>query len=289
MKKVFVPIDFSDQSISAFRFALDIAAKSYGSVHLLHVISLPVLHDSPFFVAESFRRPLYDELKEVAHQKFEKILQAFNTTNTPVTTEVVISGSIHRALLESVQRAKADLVVMGTRGASGLREWVIGSNTEKFVRAARVPVIAVKKYIGSQSIRNIVFPNILDLEDQEELIMKIKALQHFFSATLHIIWVNTPAVFKPDKEVRQQMKAFAERFMLANYTINVFNYTNEESGIIEFTNQVKGDLIAMGTNGLTGLAHMVAGSVAEDVVNHAQYPVWTYSTKSPKTITMQKS
>jgi len=289
MKKVFVPVDFSGQSISAFRFALDIAAKSHGSVHLLHAISLPVLHDSPFFVAESFRRPLYDELKEVAHQKFEKILQAFNKTNTPITTEVVISGSIHRVLLESVQKAKADLVVMGTRGASGLREWVIGSNTEKFVRAARVPVIAVKKYIGSQSIRNIVFPNILDVEDQEDLIMKIKALQHFFNATLHIIWVNTPTVFKPDQEVRQQMKAFAERFMLANYTINVFNYTNEESGIIEFTNQIKGDLIAMGTSGLTGLAHMVAGSVAEDVVNHAQYLVWTYSTKSSKSITTQNS
>src|SRR5687768_5471748 len=62
MKKVFVPVDFSGQSISAFRFALDIAAKSHGSVHLLHVISLPVLHDSPFFVAESFRKQLYDEL-----------------------------------------------------------------------------------------------------------------------------------------------------------------------------------------------------------------------------------
>jgi hypothetical protein len=76
--------------------------------------------------------------------------------------------------------------------------------------------------------------------------------------------------------------------MLKDYTINVFNYTDEESGIIEFTRQINGDLIAMGTHGLTGLAHLITGSVAEDVVNHVPFPVWTYCTKSARTLLIQK-
>jgi nucleotide-binding universal stress UspA family protein len=168
---------------------------------------------------------------------------------------------------------------MGTKGASGLREWMIGSNTEKMVRTSPVPVIAIKHFRPGQHIRHIVFPNSLDTENQEDLIMKVKALQDFFQAKLHIIWINTPAVFRPDDDARRKLKAFAERFMLTNYTINVFNYSDEESGIVEFANQVKGDLIAMGTHGLTGIAHYISGSLAEDVVNHVQYPVWTYCSK----------
>ena len=80
----------------------------------------------------------------------------------------------------------------------------------------------------------------------------------------------------------EQLKAFALRYMLKDYSINVFNYTNEEKGILQFTKDIEGDMIAMGTHGYTGLAHLFAGSLAEDVVNHVPYPVWTYSTKSAR-------
>jgi hypothetical protein len=64
-----------------------------------------------------------------------------------------------------------------------------------------------------------------------------------------------------------------------DYTINVFNHPNEESGIIEFTKMVKGDLVAMGTHGRKGLRHIMLGSLAEDVVNHTESLIWTYALK----------
>jgi hypothetical protein len=134
----------------------------------------------------------------------------------------------------------------------------------------------VKSYTKASSIKNIVFPNTLD-QDQEDLVMKVKDLQHFFQATLHIVWINTPGNFSRDTDTFKKLEDFAKRFMIKDYTLNVFNDPFEESGVINFTHHIKADMIAMGTHGRKGLAHILSGSLAEDVVNHVDAPIWTYT------------
>lgn len=272
MKRIVVPVDFSEQSIHAFRFALMIAEQSRGTVLPLHVTSASLPESSVI------PGPPADARSQVVERKFARMNHEFNMKGIKVEPHIV-SGGIHAAILDFIRQNDADLVVMGTKGASGMKAWMIGSNTEKIVRSSPVPVIAVKGFQDEQPIKDIVFPNTLDTENQEELIMKVKALQDFFKATLHIIWVNTPALFKPETQIRLKLQAFAKRFMLKDYTIDVFNYSNEEAGILEFTKQMNAGLIAMGTHGITGLARLIMGSIAEDVVNHVHYPVWTYCTK----------
>jgi hypothetical protein len=110
--------------------------------------------------------------------------------------------------------------------------------------------------------------------------MKVKSLQHFFNAKLNIVWINTPLNFSSDTITYDRLHAFAKRFMLKDYTINIFNHPNEEEGIIKFTQMIKGDLIAMGTHGRRGISHLMLGSLAEDVVNHTDNIIWTYSLKN---------
>jgi hypothetical protein len=172
-----------------------------------------------------------------------------------------------------------DLVVMGTKGASGVKEMLIGSNAEKVVRKSPVPVIAVKKYVKASSIKNIVFPNTLDTESQEDLVMHVKALQNFFKAKIHIVWINTPTNFTPDRITITRLTNFAKRFMFKEFTVSVYNDPFEEPGIINYAHTVNADMIAMGTRGRRGLAHVLSGSVAEDVVNHVDCPIWTYAIK----------
>ncbi|MDZ7650500.1 MAG: universal stress protein [Cytophagales bacterium] len=164
---------------------------------------------------------------------------------------------------------------MGTHGASGLKEFFVGSNTEKIVRTSQVPVIAIKGPVKAGSIKNIVFPNVLSLE-QEELTQKVKALQSFFKATLHVLYVNTPSNFRRDIEVKKEMKDFAKRFMLKDYTLTIFNDYSEEEGLRNFVVESKADLVAMSTHGRRGINHLMSGSIAEDAVNHLTCPIWTY-------------
>ena len=75
------------------------------------------------------------------------------------------------------------------------------------------------------------------------------------------------------------MEKFAKKLGLKNFTINIFNDITEEEGIIYFAESIDADLIAMATHGRTGFAHVLAGSIAEDVVGHAKRPVLTFVVK----------
>ncbi|MBX2967472.1 MAG: universal stress protein [Cyclobacteriaceae bacterium] len=278
MKKILVPCDFSEQAVSAFRFAIDLAAQSKGEIHLVNVIEVPVMHDTVLMPVMAFEEALFKELREKAEKQFKKMIEKHVPEKLKVKTRVIF-GPVSRMLADYIKENKLDLVVMGTKGASGVREVFIGSNAEKMVRNSAVPVIAVKKYVKAESIKNIVFPNTLNTERQEDLITKVKALQHFFKATLHIVWINTPTNFTRDTVTYKRLQAFAKRFMLKNFTVNVFNDPYEESGTINFANEIGADMIAMGTHGRKGLAHFFSGSVAEDIVNHVDCPIWTYTIK----------
>ena len=275
MKKILVPCDFSKPAINAYRFALDIAAQSKGTIHLLNVIELPVMHDTVLMPVLNFEEQLLKDLRENAEGRFKKITDKYNAEGVKVITTVQF-GAVSRMIQDYITDKSVDLVTMGSHGASGLREFFIGSNAEKMVRNSPVPVLVIKDYYKGP-IKNIVFPNTLDTENQEDLVMKVKALQNFFKAHLHIVWINTPLNFTSDNVTKERLQAFTKRFLLKDYTISVFNSTDEEQGVIQFSNSIKGDLIAMGTHGRRGVSHLINGSLAEDVVNHNKGLVWTYS------------
>jgi hypothetical protein len=174
-----------------------------------------------------------------------------------------------------VREQSIDIIIMGSHGASGIKEFFIGSNAEKVVRHASVPVLVLKDYFKGP-ITNIVFPHTLDLENQDDLVTKVKALQSFFKAKLHVVWINTPLNFAPDSLNMDRLIAFVKTYTLKDYTLNIYNHTNLEQGIIEFSNTVKGNLIAMGTHGRTGIDHLILGSLTETVVNHTKKLVWSY-------------
>jgi nucleotide-binding universal stress UspA family protein len=278
MKKILVPCDFSEPAINAYRFALDIAQQSKGTIHLLNVIELPILHDTLLMPTLNFEEELLKELKAKAEARFNKLTAKYKTEGAKVVFNVHF-GAVSRMILDYITRENIDLVLMGSHGVSGVREFFIGSNAEKIVRRSPVPVLVTKHYYKGP-VKHIVFPNTLETEHQEDLVMKVKALQDFFKAHLHLVWINTPLNFTSDTQTNARLEAFAKRFMLKDYTISVFNHTDEEKGILEFTRTVKGDLIAMGTHSRKGISHLLNGSLAEDVVNHNGGFVWTYSLKN---------
>ncbi len=280
MKKILVPCDFSAPAINAYRFALDVAALSNGTVYVLNVIELPVIPNTVFTPVRSLGTALRREMSIKAYENFDKISTRYKRDNVKVVSNVEF-GIPSKTILNYVKKHSIDLVMMGSHGANGLKEYFVGSNTEKIVRLSTVPVMVVKDfYMGP--VKNIVFPNALDVENQKDLIRKIKALQAFFKAHLHLVWINTPENFTSDTFTLKRLNAFAKRFTLRDFTINIFNHLSEEAGIIQFTDAIHADLIAMGTHGRKGLSHMMAGSMTEDVTNHGKSLIWTCVMKNDK-------
>ncbi len=127
-------------------------------------------------------------------------------------------------------------------------------------------------------------------EDQEQLVERVKALQRFFKAKLHLVHINTPLNFTSDLVTWERLEEFARQHNLKDYTLNVFNHDDEESGILSFSKRIGGHLIAMGTHGRKGLAHLLSGSLTEDIVNHAENTlIWTNGLKREEPETEAKS
>lgn len=277
MKKIIVPCDFSEPAIEAFKFAIDLAIKSKGSVLVLKVIDIPIAYEASFAIPSyAFNLGMSKELEDDAKKSFKKLQQKFGRGYKRVKF-FVVHGPASMMIRDFIEEKKPDLVVMGTHGTSGLQEFFVGSNTEKIVRFSKVPVFAIRKAIPVSKIKNIVFPTSLEL-NQTDFIKKLMVVQAFFKAKLHILFLNTPFNFVRDNE----LKDYAKHFEFRNYTLNIRNDRYEPDGIIAFTNEVKADMLAMATHGRKGLSHFVSGSITESVVNHVKCPVWTYAIKSKK-------
>jgi nucleotide-binding universal stress UspA family protein len=273
MKKILVPCDFSQSSIEALKFAAQVAATDKAQILLIHAIELPALYDSSFALA--FEQDYMKEQRTVALKKLNKLSERWVKGVVKTSSDVQFGGII--GIIErTITSSGADLVILGTHGASGVKEYTIGSNAEKVVRNSVVPVIAVHK--APKSIKNIVFP-VRPESDLEDLTMHVKELQERFNAKLHVLFVNTPALFHRDSDIKPKMEALAKRYMLKNYTLNIFNDIGEAEGIINFTNDLKDPMVAIRTHGRRGITHLATGSVAEDVVNHIECPVWTFKIK----------
>ncbi len=282
MKKILVPTDFSKISVSALEVAVEIAKKANAEITLLHVVE--AITEGSYSVAgewrtsENWEDKLFTvKLLEKSKAQLEKLVLDPRFSAVKVNGELRLGNAFH-GMRTIITEQKVDLVVMGTSGKTKLEEMVIGSNTERVVRHAKCPVLSIHKKPAKVNFKNIVYATAMH-KDEEIFSRMIKKTQDLYNSKIHLVRINTPGDFQRDYVVRDYMEKFAKKLGLKNYTINIFNDLTEEDGIIYFAESINADLIAMATHGRTGFAHVLAGSIAEDVVGHAKRPVLTFVVK----------
>jgi len=285
MKKILVPTDFSKPAAIATVVAADIARKSGAELTLLHVIEEAVGNslnvEGQVSSDAGWEEKIYNlKLIEKGKKMMAKLVEDPIFEGVRLKQELRV-GTPYHGMNKIITEKKVDLVVMGTAGKSDLEHMILGSNTEKVVRTASCPVLTVHNKPATKEFKQIVYATSMD-KDEEVFSRIVRNTQKLYDATIHLVRINTPANFQRDVLVKKYMQDFAKRLQLKNYTINVFNDVSEEEGIIYFADSVNADLIAMSTHGRTGFAHVLAGSIAEEVVSHSRRPVLTFVTKRRK-------
>ncbi|HET7179628.1 MAG TPA: universal stress protein [Chryseosolibacter sp.] len=282
MKKILVPTDFSKTADIAVNIASDIARKANAELILLHVVeeasgtSFRITGEVD--VSSGWEDKLFTmKLIERSKKQIAKAFDDVKATGVKVRQELRVGTAFH-GMRDIIAEQKVDLVVMGTAGRSKMEEMIIGSNTEKVVRHAKCPVLTVHKKPATTDFKNIVYATSMS-KDEEVFSRIVRKTQQIYDSTVHLVRVNTPGNFQRDVIVKKYMQDFAKKLQLKNFTINIFNDLTEEEGIIYFADSLNADLIAMATHGRTGFAHVLAGSIAEDVVSHAKRPVLTFVIK----------
>jgi nucleotide-binding universal stress UspA family protein len=278
MKSILVPYDFSEEAENAFKFAQELATKAGCKLKLVHIIEIPVTQHFNTMGEVNLEEDYIDKIymMELINKRKAQVkkLEA-NHQNKPYQFSTKLSfGNPYAGISKEISEIKADLVIMGSKGSSGLEELLIGSNTEKVVRHTKCPVITVKQQVKMEDIKTIVFASDFS-EDSKRVIKHLKDLQNLLDAELRLVNINTPNSFENTKTSNKRIREFVKSNNLENVRIDIYNSSSEEEGIIEFADDCNADMIAMATHGRTGFMHLLSGSIAEDVVNSAKRPVWT--------------
>ncbi|MEY3411620.1 MAG: hypothetical protein RIQ70_306 [Bacteroidota bacterium] len=281
MKKLLVPTDFSAEAASALKVAAYIAKKTGAEIILFNVIemalpvdyyrapvgdlaTLPIPTDNT--VQMKALKEMKQKLKAIEHQLSEQEIKCKSEVDVDV-------DNVFKDISEVIaKREDVDLIIMGSKGASGLSEVLIGSNTERVVRYAKTPVLTVKSMEDNFKISQIVYST--DFEETSPVIVKkAKEIAALFRAHLCLLYVNTPNYFISNQDINLKFEKLVKEYHITNYSTHIYNDFNEEKGILNFTKEIGGDLIIMPTNGRTGLSHLINGSITENIVNHTSVPV----------------
>jgi nucleotide-binding universal stress UspA family protein len=272
MKKILVPIDFSKPSEYAAKMAAKIAKKTSASITLIHLIELPseivdIYYGSRFSIPESM---LY--LRKIK-EKILKFKNNFFTEDMKVDYFIKLNNPFD-GIRKYADKIDADLIIMGSKGHSKFEEIIIGSNTEKIVRSSKIPVIVVKRDSKKFSLKNLVFASNFK-KDNKEVFIKFLDFANIFNSKIHLLRVNTPSQFENTFEAKQKMKDFIKEYNLLKYSINIYDDTSIEKGIINFSREKKVDLIALSTHGRSGISHLFSRSIAKSLSEIALKPIFT--------------
>jgi nucleotide-binding universal stress UspA family protein len=284
MARILVPTDFSKQADYALDLAHQLALELNAEIELLHVLDVPEGErfagmENISFTGESSGNAGMDDI--YFYKLVEKTRERLgNVMGRPELQGITMfdkiqTGSIYRQISEETAEGHVDLIVMGTTGTSNWEEDLVGSNAEKVVRRSSCPVLTVRNQVKLTQIKNIAFAS--DFNDNHEILVDlVKKIVNMIGAKLHLVKINTPSHFENDKINYSAIKNYAQKNKIEDYDPHVYNFEDEEDGIISFTEQFGMDMIIMATKGRRGFARLLEGSIAEDIVNYAKLPVLTY-------------
>lgn len=259
IQHILVPYDFSECATDALRVAAKVARLSGACIEVVHVYEqMTDFHTTNQRLRDDIetrleRVPTLPFLKGIELRKF--MLRQMSLTR----------------IFTNDHLAKADLVVMGTNGARGFRG-VVGSNTQRVVRLAPMPVLVVKSQLDDFEVKDMVYASNFSASD----VSKFEAflpLIRLFDPKVHLLKVNTPKSFERSEDTYAAIDTFLQHHELRKFTTTIYNDLSIEEGILNFARGIDADLIAMATHGRTGFFHVVNGSLTEDIVNHTTFPV----------------
>lgn len=273
MKKIIVPVDFSQHSEYALRTAADIARKNKAQLYLLHMLDIS---DQMISITEGTKRRELMFFMQLATKRFEEFVDR-DFMKGIKTTPVIKHFKVFEEVNNVAKEVEADLIVMGSRGASGVKGYFVGSNTEKVVRTADIPILVVKSETKTFEPKTIVFASNFDIENLEAF-KTIKKFAENYKAKLKMVYVNTPnANFKNTIEIRELMREFLNKANISNHSedILIFNDYSVTEGILNAADLLRAEMIAIPTHGRKGINKLLAGSVGEDLANTSSIPVLT--------------
>ena len=242
MKTILVPTDFSIPADSAIHYAIKLAALWDASLILYHSF---IPFESGFYLS-SLSELENNEAEKILTERLTKIKHSIEKKNPNLSVSVhVDQGPEGIKIIEFCKKSKSNLIVMGTSGASGLKEKLIGSFTAEVIANAVCPVLAIPNKYKFKLPKKITYATNYTKKDKKVLQSLLEFNQPFKATItiLHIDWGIT--LFTADDDYEKYKKMIQNHFIDFEFTFNHTVGKDISKTILEETLLDKTDLIVM--------------------------------------------
>jgi nucleotide-binding universal stress UspA family protein len=283
-KKMLVLLDGSELAEVVFRYARELAGRLDIDLDLLHVVTPQEHQQLPM------RRAYIERMAEVLCAEAQEVSASASpdaVQSCILARGTVVVGNPAEEILKYVDENDIDLVMLSTRGQSGLKFWDIGSIANKVIHAAKVPVwlvpaelreeivqdtLPVRRLViplSGSKISEAVIPYALDMARQRGAETEIVLI---YADDVQDIIVSRDALHAKEAErakVRAYMEGVADSIRAQGFSARAEMLIGDPAeAIIEYIKNNPPQLIAMSTRGRRGLSKMVFGSITEEVIHH---------------------
>lgn len=272
MKKILLPTDFSDNSWNAIKYALQLFKDQECNFVLLNTYT-PIIYQFEYLQSSSAQFGLVDTLKESSKKGLDElqknILSEFNNPKH-VFTKISSFNSLTTEIDDLYTNNIMDIIVMGTKGASGVTGVLFGSNTIHVIKNAKCPVMAIPSDFSFETPHEILFPTDYEIEYQAKHLKPIIEI-----AQNHISRVNIMHVYTSNDltEAQQKNKSILETSIknIAHLFHDIKNQ-NVPEAITNFQLKARINLLVMINNKHSFFENLFFKSTIKQIGFHLNIP-----------------
>ncbi|MBW8242789.1 MULTISPECIES: universal stress protein [Flagellimonas] len=193
MKKIILPTDFSENAYNAIRYAVQLFNDVQTTFYLLHTYT-PAIYQTEYVLQSPGQIGLGDSYQESSQSRLEelktKLEEEFDDPAHIFIPHSALNFLVDE-VIQTVKNEKADLVIMGTQGATGAKELLLGTQTVHVIKKATCPVIAVPSGHEYENPTKILFPTDYEIDYQKEQLQQLLNIAISHSGDIEIIHVSS--------------------------------------------------------------------------------------------------
>lgn len=276
IRKILVPIDFTETADVALAEATSLALLLKADLLLLNVVESTGYNYSVFAATETIP-PSLNDLESRIIEKMDGIKGQIVKKFGLKCSTFVMSGHIHTEINSFANKKKVDLIVMGTHGASGFKEYFIGSNSQRVITLSDIPVLTTQRKSNKTGFKNILIPLDNSIHSREKVNIAI-VIAKLYNSKIHLLGLPDSR----DKVVVAKFKiklSSVERLMESDgleYETKIAYGENLADTAIKYATKSKCDLIVINTGHESKITGVFMGAFSQQIVNHSLIPVLSY-------------
>lgn len=271
INNILVPIDFSDCSLNALRYALTLAQDFHAKITVINGYKIPIPAAD---INYTFDPAIYDDYEKEMEEKFSLLPGKIPELNMVEVEYKVEMAFPVEAIEQEINEKSIDLVVMGTKGASNLAEVVIGSNTFHVAKRATCPVLSIPENIKSRKINNIAVAVDLNHVDENLPMRAPLKIAEQYNAAVHFLHVSDKPSEIPYDQAWEVLAYKKEFENIENYFHFIEN-KNIDEGINEYLKNNEIDMLVMLPKKYAFFERLFKRSVTRTMLLHAKIPLLT--------------